>query len=516
MKQILVFLTSCLLSPAFEYQLYGKGMVYVYDIPADKSVAAKDINPAIVPNYRTDSPKEAGITADTIAEAVIREASENEVARTIKHTAETRENYKIDVDSNPLFTTANEVLEDPEAAIKSGVVDEEEDRQPEPEELHTCYVGGEDYQRSCQRRLEITLEIIPSVAIRERYCNGHWKNKATGKKKYCNPGCKERTIGYKPKQVRVAREVWVDDCKVLEDLVDKGVCRYQEKTESQKNETRTIQGEPITRDHFEERLVYSCSHPVQDTCTSLKAMGCHQVNSECDEKIEGRCVAWKQTYRCQSKIRKQPRYQASKDSPFCLTGNCADSSYKANGEMLDALSQLSVLKTVQDDLRANTVSVFRGEARKCSRHCVNFKDCCGTERGWGTDLHLASCKPAEKELVKLRKDKKCVQVGTYCAEKKAGICIRKKTGFCCFGSKLSRLIQEQGRRQIGLTWGTPEEPDCRGLKTEELAKLDFSRMNLSELYEDVRKNFTTRTADTMPEAMTIERVQENMKRKVQG
>ncbi|NBX70233.1 MAG: hypothetical protein EBR01_14930 [Proteobacteria bacterium] len=34
---------------------------------------------------------------------------------------------------------------------------------------------------------------------------------------------------------------------------------------------------------------------------------------------------------------------------------------------------------------------------------------------------------------------------------------------CRFGTKLARLINSQGRAQLGLGWGDVEGPDCRGL-----------------------------------------------------
>ena len=64
---------------------------------------------------------------------------------------------------------------------------------------------------------------------------------------------------------------------------------------------------------------------------------------------------------------------------------------------------------------------------------------------------------------------KCVQVGTYCVEKEpiTKTCIRKKTVFCCFGSKFAKLLQEQGKPQLGQNFGSPEHPNCRGFTAEE-------------------------------------------------
>lgn len=78
-------------------------------------------------------------------------------------------------------------------------------------------------------------------------------------------------------------------------------------------------------------------------------------------------------------------------------------------------------------------------------------------------------------------------MGTYCAEKDpiTKICLRKKTTFCCYSSKLARLVQQQGKGQLGLGCGGPENPQCGGLTTEQLAQLDFSKMNFSEVFADM-------------------------------
>ena len=55
--------------------------------------------------------------------------------------------------------------------------------------------------------------------------------------------------------------------------------------------------------------------------------------------------------------------------------------------------------------------------------------------------------------------------------------------YCVFPSKLSRVFQEVARRQLNIDWGTADKPDCRGLTQEEIKKLDFSKLDLSEAFE---------------------------------
>ena len=49
------------------------------------------------------------------------------------------------------------------------------------------------------------------------------------------------------------------------------------------------------------------------------------------------------------------------------------------------------------------------------------------------------------------------------------------------------MVQEQGRKQLGIQWGMPEEPNCRGFTTQELSRINFSKMDLSEICKDFVK-----------------------------
>ncbi len=52
-------------------------------------------------------------------------------------------------------------------------------------------------------------------------------------------------------------------------------------------------------------------------------------------------------------------------------------------------------------------------------------------------------------------------------------------------TRLSRIINEQGRAQLGRGWGGAQGPDCSGFSLAQLQALDFSRMDLSEFYTEI-------------------------------
>lgn len=99
----------------------------------------------------------------------------------------------------------------------------------------------------------------------------------------------------------------------------------------------------------------------------------------------------------------------------------------------------------------------------------------------------------DEQLLGMRKEQRlCTYVGSYCSMKFLGVCLEKKEGYCCYNSRLSRIINEQGRSQIGKAYGDPKYPNCSGFTPAELASLDFSRMDLAEFFEEVMpKNLNT-------------------------
>ena len=101
-------------------------------------------------------------------------------------------------------------------------------------------------------------------------------------------------------------------------------------------------------------------------------------------------------------------------------------------------------------------------------------------------LAMMSCDEEEAILARKKGAALCHDIGTYCSSKSALLgCTEKRTTSCCFNSRLARIINEQGRAQIGKTWGFPEWPDCSGFTIAELQSLNFAAMDLSEFYASI-------------------------------
>ena len=99
-------------------------------------------------------------------------------------------------------------------------------------------------------------------------------------------------------------------------------------------------------------------------------------------------------------------------------------------------------------------------------------------------LSMMSCSQDEARVAMQQGAGLCHTVGSYCSGciLFCSICTEHTEGKCCFNSMLSRIINEQGRAQIGKGWGDPENPDCSGFTVAQLQSLNLAAMDLSEFY----------------------------------
>ncbi len=101
----------------------------------------------------------------------------------------------------------------------------------------------------------------------------------------------------------------------------------------------------------------------------------------------------------------------------------------------------------------------------------------------------------------------CHKVGSYCSKELLGACAVQQQVYCCYISKLSKIINVEGRKQLGRDFGTPESPRCEGFMAQDLERLDFSTMDLSEFYEEIQ----SRMPDTSGMIDRAKQQTENMK-----
>lgn len=110
---------------------------------------------------------------------------------------------------------------------------------------------------------------------------------------------------------------------------------------------------------------------------------------------------------------------------------------------------------------------------------------------------MLACDPAEQLMSMRLGQDLCVLVGTYCSKKVLKVCTERKRTHCCFNSRLARIINEQGRAQLGKGWGTPKDPQCRGFTPGEIESIDFSRIDFSEFIAEIMDNLNLDAANSI-------------------
>lgn len=184
--------------------------------------------------------------------------------------------------------------------------------------------------------------------------------------------------------------------------------------------------------------------------------------------------------------------QTEQHNGYCAGGDCTDTHYQPSPDFKKAISSLSAAGAASHDLGGG-YSIFTGQHLSCRIYWLGYDNCC-QDNGWGQDIGLAGCNSEEHQLGKKKEAQVCHQVGDkYCSKWFHFIfgktCVRHNKGYCCFHSKLARIVQEAGHAQLGISWGTAEHPSCHGFTPDQLQRIDFSRINFNQygFYDDINK-----------------------------
>ena len=162
----------------------------------------------------------------------------------------------------------------------------------------------------------------------------------------------------------------------------------------------------------------------------------------------------------------------------CVGADCETVRPRANDGFVAAATKLNMVTELGGDgFDRSGLRFFRGERKACRIRWAGLADCC---RSSGLLIGLGDCTREERELARARHDGHTRYLGAYCAKRVLGICIRRERRWCVFGSKLGRIFQEEGRRQLGIGWGS-----CRGFTVAEVEGIDFEALDLSEFTADL-------------------------------
>ena len=164
---------------------------------------------------------------------------------------------------------------------------------------------------------------------------------------------------------------------------------------------------------------------------------------------------------------------------WCAGAGCETVRPRSNTGFANAATRLNMaIELGGDKFDRDDMRFFTGQRRACTIRLFGLANCC---RNDGLLEGLAGCSASERALARERHDGNTRYLGKRCAKKTFfGVCIRREKVWCTFGSKLGRILQEQGRSQLGRGWS-----DCRGFTVAEIEAIDFGALDLSEFTENL-------------------------------
>ncbi|MGE4404352.1 conjugal transfer protein TraN [Pseudomonas sp.] len=275
--------------------------------------------------------------------------------------------------------------------------------------------------------------------------------------------------------------------------------------------TRVIDGIPVTQPCWAWSRTFQCTErrPATDCGDLEKRPECHFDHNEClSENEDGSCNVYDKVFACQTPDTStgEPGGSICGGDLYCINGECTQVEREASTEFKDAMVAVQTMGNVRDHFDPDTMTLFNGEKAGCHKPVFGLVNCCaGKSSGLISTaagaaalaggpaaigllatpfLTMFMCSAEEKTLDVKDRMGLCHYVGTYCSDKVLGVCTSKRKSYCCYESKLSRILQEQGRAQIGKPWGKPKDPDCKGFLIEEFQKLDLSKMDFTEVYDE--------------------------------
>ena len=146
---------------------------------------------------------------------------------------------------------------------------------------------------------------------------------------------------------------------------------------------------------------------------------------------------------------------------YCVGAGCETVSPQSNTGFVNATTRLNMaVELGGEEFDRDNLEFFKGTRQRCHIHFGGLANCC---KNSGLLVGLANCSASERELAEERNAGYTHYLGKYCSRKTFfGICIRHSRAWCVFGSKLGRILQQQGRAQLGIGWGQLPGADGRG------------------------------------------------------
>lgn len=305
---------------------------------------------------------------------------------------------------------------------------------------------------------------------------------------------REYTYVSQPERTDYLGDEWFfEDPKGLAKEVSDNKCNFLKTICVEGPEERTFYKLKVQRNCWREKIIVSMPGAKTNTCLQWRQQGCAKISETCTQYAEDgkTCLTYQKQYRCPT--RTAATVTMDGQGIHCIDGGSLVARSPKFNDAAQALTQLAGLAEMQKEIQdqnSKTPIVFKGKCLNCKKNiCPNFLyDCCQAKDGFAIELGLTDCSPQEIELAAARETGRCHSLGSY-PNKVIGLWTSSHTHvYCCFPSKLAYILQKEARKQLSRTFGTIDKPDCSGLSMEEIALLDFSEMDLSELFDEIVLN----------------------------
>ena len=501
-----------------EGRLHGTEMLSRHS----QTLSPQEVEPEALPGYGTETRRDlqtegARWTGDpegmrTEAEGAIRggDPSTSDAPGFLKRSSAQRPAFTIDPETDPMIATSRRAIEDPLSSCekKETCTEYAESLWNEQKE---CYDQATLSRHYCS--VKKTVTVIPRDADSRRRAS--------------------QTATETTHETRIETD---DGCA---GLAAAGNC------ETFRNRclgtTETPDGETVC---VNREYTYLCASPLVEgpDCPQLRAEGCHQTGARCVMRFRehpefpdppgtdlGVCLIQKNAYDCPKSVslcrKKSVTFDCGGEIRCASGDDCFDTQTEQNTDFPEVASRMAMLAdmerclaTTRDgessaegygpievdeatgatagpidcaDVSGGGVTIFKGKRYRCDLNLTGFIQNCCRKKG----LFSGACPRSTKEL-RARRDGAgaCHYVGIH-KKKVLGVTLKKRKVYCCFNSKMARVVHEQTRGQLirkGLWptarnggWGSPKNPRCGGMTAEQLQEIDFDSVDFSEIYADL-------------------------------
>ena len=277
----------------------------------------------------------------------------------------------------------------------------------------------------------------------------------------------------------------------------------QQQSLEQETDEKNIKNTTKVKNITNIKISSGCIGSIVDECSVFKNhKSCKEISRKClynNRKTE-QCEHHEVMFECQEKqVVKKDCLQQN----LCIGDICKSNPRSQHRDFGNSISYLNILAGMKsnelegcrcpngkatcspNDIDTRNCKFFTGHSGICRIYSIfgidDQFDCCADE---GIIPDLFSCKEHEVDLHHKKQAGLCHHVGSWERDKALRTVEEQFKSSCCFNSKMARIIQVEGRKQLDIGWGNKENPDCRALTLDELKRIDFTKIDFGELFKE--------------------------------